>query len=338
MTKTVLLTGVSGYIGLHIAKMLLDDGYHVRGSLRSKAKEKKVLDTLKAASVDTSKLTFVELDLSKDNGWNEAASGVDYLLHVASPFAVANPKSEDEMIKPAVEGTLRALSAAEKAGVKRVVLTSSLLSMMGSMKTGTVTSNDWTDVNARDVSTYTKSKTLAEKAAWNFINNQQGEDKMEMVVINPGAVFGPPLGQDLSGVSMTMIDQMLRGKVPMVPNVAMPMSDVRDVALLHVKALTQDKAVGQRIITSDSEPRGFADMAQILKDQGYKGLSTRMAPDIVLRISALFDREAKGMLGYLGMKLSADNSKTRHLFNWKPTPFNKTIIDAGAAVKALQVH
>lgn len=333
MTETVFLTGVSGYIGLHTAKLLLDAGYAVRGSIRNASKGQQVRDTLNAASVDTSNLTFVEIDLNRDAGWSDALRGADYLIHMASPFAVANPKNEDEMIKPAVEGTLRALKSAKNAGIKRVVLTSSLLSMLGSMKTGTVTPNDWTDVNAKDVSTYTKSKTLAEKAAWDFVKDQSG---VEMVVINPGAVYGPPLGNDLSGTSMGMIDQMLRGKVPMVPRLAMPMVDVRDVALLHVRALTEPEAAGQRIIASNSVPRGFADVAQILKDEGYNGPSTRIAPNFMIRLNALFDREAKGMLGYLGMNLSADNAKTRKMFDWSPIPFKETIVDTGRAIRAVQ--
>ncbi|RKQ71171.1 dihydroflavonol-4-reductase [Litorimonas taeanensis] len=336
MTKTVLLTGVSGYIGLHVAKLLLEDGYHVRGSIRSKSKEKHVRDTLHAASVDTSKLTFVELDLSKDEGWDEAANGSDFVVHVASPFTVANPKSEAEMINPAVEGTLRALHAAEKAKIKRVVLTSSLVSMMGSMKSGTVTPSHWTDINAKDVSTYIKSKTLAEKAAWDFVNSQASTNQMELVVINPGAVYGPPLGDNLTGASMGFIDQMLKGKLPMVPRLAMPMVDVRDVAKLHVLAMTHDGASGQRIIASDSKPHGFADVAQVLKDEGYEGPSTRFAPNLIIRLSALFDREAKGMLSFLGMNVSADNSRTQQLFDWTPISFNKMIADTGAAVKAHQ--
>lgn len=336
MTETVLLTGVSGYIGLHCAQQLLEAGFAVRGSVRNKAKEQEVRDTLAAASVNTANLTIVELDLARDTGWDDAAQGCDYVMHVASPYVIANPKSEDEIIKPAVEGTLRALSAAKKAGVKRVVLTSSFLSMAGSMKTGTVKPSDWTDVNAKDVNTYTKSKTLAEKAAWDFVNGQTGDDKFEMVVINPGAVFGPPLGRDITGSSMSMMDQMLRGKMPMVPASAMAMVDVRDVASLHVQAMTHPAAASLRILASDSVARSFADVAQVLKDDGHKGPSTRIAPNFLLRTIALFDREAKGMLGFLGMNLSTDNSKTRQLFGWTPIPFKQSVSDTGIAVKALQ--
>lgn len=334
--KTTLLTGISGYIGLHCAKDLLDAGHAVRGTVRSQAKAQEVRDTLAAASVDTANLSFVELDLTSDRGWNDAAAGCDFVMHVASPFVIANPKNPQDMISPAVDGTLRALRAAKKAGVTRVVLTSSVLSMMGSMKTGTFGPSHWTDVAAPDVSTYTKSKTLAEKAAWDFISEQDGDTPMELTVITPGGVVGPPLGRNISGQTMSMLDQMLRGKVPMVPKAAFPMVDVRDVAKLHVQALTLPEATGKRIIAASAEPNGFQSAAQLLKDEGYKGPSTRIAPNFLLRLMAKFDREAKGMIGLLGMHLSADNSETRNLFNWTPIPFKQSVLETAAAVQEIQ--
>lgn len=334
--KTVLLTGISGYIGLHCAKELLEAGYSVRGTVRSQAKSQEVRKTLAAASVDTRNLTIVELDLNSNRGWDDAAASCEFVMHVASPFVIANPKDPQELISPAVDGSLRALRAAKKAGVKRVVLTSSVLSMMGSMKTGTFGPSDWTDIDAPDVSTYTKSKTLAEKAAWDFVNGQDGDAPMELTVVAPGAVFGPPLGQDITGQSMSMLDQMLRGKLPLVPNAAFPMVDVRDVAKLHVQALTLPEAKGKRIIAASAEPNGFVSAAQFLKDEGYKGPSTRIAPNFLLRLMAKFDREARGMLGLLDMNLSSDNSETRNLFGWTPISFKQSVLDSAAAVKVIQ--
>ena len=332
MTKTVLLTGISGYIGLHCAQQLLNAGYTVRGSVRSKIKEKEVLETLKAASVNTKELSIIELDLTSDIGWDNAAENCDYIMHVASPFELANPKKEDEMIIPAVEGTLRVFQAAKNMGVNRVVLTSSIVAMIGSMKNGTFGPKDWTDITAKNINTYTKSKTLAEKTAWNFakLNN------IELVVINPGGVFGPPLGKNLSGQSMSSLDQMLRGKLPMVPKISFPMVDVRDVASLHVQALSNSNATGKRIVASTGQPNGFDTAAKILIDAGYKGPSTRIAPDFIFYLMAIFNREAKGMLGLLNTNLSADNSETHTLFNWTPIPFKKSVLDTAKAVKALQ--
>ena len=238
------------------------------------------------------------------------------------------------MIVPAVEGTLRVLRAAKQAGVERVVLTSSALAMFGSMKKGTFGPEDWTDVKDPKVSTYTKSKTLAERAAWDFVAEQSGENAMELVVINPGGVFGPPLGNNISGQTMSMVDQMLRGKMPMVPNAAFPMVDVRDVAMLHVRAMTLPEAKGLRIVAASEKPFGFSQVAQTLIDDGYKGPSTRIAPNFLLRFMSLFDREAKGMVGFLGMELGADNSRTRALFEWTPTPLEQSVRETAAAVQA----
>ncbi len=334
MSKTVLLTGVSGYIGLHCAQQLLNAGYIVRGSVRNEAKANSVKETLSAAKIDTQNLSIVTLDLMSDRGWDAATSGCDYVMHVASPFVIANPKNADEVISPAVNGTLRMLKAAKKAGVLRVVLTSSILSMMGSMKSGTFGPDDWTDTNAPDVSVYTQSKTLAEKAAWDFIAEQSG-DALEMVSINPGGVFGPPLGTDITGQSMNMLDQMLRGKMPMVPNAAFPMVDVRDVALLHVQAIENPAAAGKRMIAASAKPQGFAGIAQMLKDEGYKGPSERIAPNFMLRIMALFDREAKGMLGFLDVNIHADNSQTCTVFDWTPRSLRESVLDSARAVKAI---
>ncbi len=335
MTKqTVLLTGISGFIGLHIAKQLLDQGFHVRGSIRNLKKAANIKNTLKEASSDVSELSFVELDLTSDKGWDNAAAGCDYVMHVASPFAVAEPKHEDEMIKPAVDGSLRALRAAEKAGVKRVVLTSSVLAMMATMKSGTFGPNDWADTNSKDISTYAKSKTLAEQAAWQSMEKQVSS--MELVTVSPGAVFGPALGDNITGQSMTMIDQMLRGKVPMLGNIAIPMIDVRDVANAHVQAMIHTKAAGQRIIACRSEPTHFTEIARILKEHGYKGPSTRIAPNLLLRFMSFFDKEAKGMVGFLGMNVRADNSKALELFDWTPRPFSETILDAAKSIIKIQ--
>jgi nucleoside-diphosphate-sugar epimerase len=333
--EKVLLTGISGYIGLHCAQQLLNEGFEVCGSVRNATKGKEVLETLSAASVDTTNLSIIELDLTSDKGWDNAASGCNYVMHVASPFATANPKSEGEMIIPAVEGTLRALRAAKKAGVKRVVLTSSGLAMFGSIKTGKFGPKDWTNTSATNVSTYTKSKTLAEKSAWDFIADQAREPAMEMVSVNPGGVFGPPLGHDISGQTMTMLDRMLRGKMPMVPNVSFPMVDVRDLAKLHVQAMTTHDAAGKRIVASTAKSSSFLEIAQILKDKGYKGPSTRVAPSFLLRFMSLFNREAQGVVGMLGMDLNADNTQARSLFNWTPRPFEESVLDAAAAVKVI---
>ena len=336
MGNHVLLTGISGFVGLHCAKQLVEAGFTVTGSVRNTSKISSVKETLVKANVDVEKINFVTLDLNTDDGWDTAVSGCDYVLHVASPFVLAEPKDPNSMIKPAVDGTLRALNAAKRGKVKRIVVTSSVVSMMGSMKTGRFDEDSWTDVNEPNVNVYIKSKTLAEQAAWKFIQAQpQTDDALEMVSINPGGVFGPPLGHDLTGQSMTMMDQMLKGKMPMVPNVAFPMVDVRDVAALHVKALTTVEAAGQRLIAASSKAQSMVSVAQILKDAGYKGPSTRIAPNFLIRLMALFDREAKGMVGMLDMNVQTDNAKTRAILDWKPMPFKQSILDTASSIQAI---
>lgn len=335
MSKTVLLTGVSGYIGLHCAKILLENGYNVVGSVRTENKANEVKSTLKSASVSIKNLSFAHLDLNYDNGWDSALSDCDFVMHMASPFTVENPKNEMDMLGPAVDGTLRVLKAAKKNGVKRVVLTSSTVAIMGGKKTGTITPEEWTDLNSKNISTYFKSKTLAEQAAWDFINNQSGDPTLELVSINPGGVFGPPLGTNISGASMSMIVKILGGKIPMVPNTSFPMVDVRDVAYLHVAALTEPKAANQRFLATEKEGRSFQSICQLLLDNGYKGPSTKLAPNFILKFLANFDREAKGMLTMLDMNLNADNSKTMEVFDWTPIPFEKTLLETAEAVKKI---
>lgn len=336
MKEVVLVTGVSGYIGLHCAAELLRSGYGVRGSVRSLAKKNEVIDTMKAAGVDTTHLEFAELDLTKDDGWAKAAAGCTYILHVASPFALANPKSEDDMIIPAVQGTLRALRAAAETDVKRVVLTSSVLSMMGSMKVGRFGPDAWTDTESKQINTYTKSKTLAEQAAWDFMKTLDHHNAFELTVVNPGGVLGPPLGRNISGQTMSMVSNMIGGKMPMVPNTSFPMVDVRDVAKIHVAAMTHADAAGKRIVASLAEPVSFLDMAKILKSNGYERVGTRVAPNLLLRFMSLFDREAKGLVGMIGMKIYSDNSATQALFNWKPTSIEQSVIETAAEVQRIR--
>ena len=336
MSEMVLVTGISGFIGLYCAKELLERGFKVRGTIRSPQKEKNVRDALELSHIASENLHFAILDLNSDNGWDDATQNCDYVLHVASPFRIANPKNENDMIGPAVEGTKRVLRSAHKNNVKRVVLTSSIVSMMSSLRKGRFGPDDRTDVNYPNLNTYIKSKTLAEKAAWDFVNSQQKPNNLELSVIATGGVFGPPLGSDISGESHSVLTQMLDGKIPMVPETAFPMVDVRDVAKLHVEAMLHVDAAGERFIAAGTEPISFADVADILLKAGYKGPSTKKAPRWLLKFMSFFDREADGMLGLLGMHLSSNNSKTRDTFNWAPLPFEQAVLETASSIKNIQ--
>jgi dihydroflavonol-4-reductase len=332
--KKVLVTGITGFVGQHCAAELLKKGYAVKGSVRSLSKTDEILNGIKKEVDPKSNLEFCELNLMKDEGWDNAMEGCDFVLHVASPFVVKAPKDENELIKPAVEGTLRALKAAKKAGVKRVVLTSSTVAMHGG-EYGIIkiNKNSWTNVNAKNVTAYFKSKTLAEKSAWEFIKNQTGDTKLELVVVNPGPIYGPTLTGNLAGEAMDFFKKLITGKVPMLPQTSSVMSDVRDVATIHVKALENEKANGNRFIVTTERPHAIQEIGQILKSNGYDKVSTKLAPTFLLKFIAKFNDEMKGMLPFIGNTIEADVSDTMKTFSWKPIPFEKTVLDTAKSVE-----
>jgi dihydroflavonol-4-reductase len=332
--KKVLVTGISGFVGQHCAAELLKKGYAVRGSIRSLSKADEVIKGIKKEVDPKGNLEFCELDLMKDAGWDKAMEGCDFVLHIASPFVVKVPKDENELIKPAVEGTLRALKAAKKAGVKRVVLTSSTVAMQGG-KEGLIKINQdsWTDVNGKNVTAYFKSKTLAEKSAWEFIKNQAGDDRLELVVVNPGPIYGPTLTGNLATEAMDFFKKLITGAVPMLPRAYSVMSDVRDVATIHVAALENQNANGKRFIVTSKIPYAIQEIAQILKSNGYNKISTTLAPTFLLKFMANFNDEMKGMLPFVGNTVEADISDTVNTFNWTPMPFEKTVLDTAKSVE-----
>jgi dihydroflavonol-4-reductase len=326
MSERVLVTGVTGYIGQHCAVELLKQGYEVVGSIRSKSKAESTRSAIsKFAPVE--KLSFVEADLLSDQGWDAAMKGCTYVLHVASPFVIAEPKNENDLITPAVEGTKRVLAAAKRAKVKRVVLTSSTAAIMAGNGSGKFGPETWSNLNAK-IGAYLKSKTLAEQAAWNFVKG----DDLELTVINPGGVFGPPISGAVDGQNVKMLTDMIKGKVPLIPDVAMGMVDVRDVARLHVKAMTSPLAEGKRFIAASAEPIEMATVAAVLKKAGYAKVPSRRAPSLLLRVMGLFDREAKGMIPFLGQRASFDNRATFEVLDWKPTPIEESLREMAAAI------
>jgi len=332
--KKVLVTGISGFVGQHCAAELLKKGYAVRGSVRSLSKTDEVINGIKKEIDPKGNLEFCELDLMKDEGWDKAMEGCDFVLHIASPFVVKVPKDENELIKPAVEGTLRALKSAKKAGVKRLVLTSSTVAMQGG-KEGLIKINQdsWTDINANNVTAYFKSKTLAEQSAWEFIENQTGENKIELVVVNPGPIYGPTLTGNLATEAMDFFKKLITGQVPMLPKAYSVMSDVRDVATIHVAALENEKANGKRFIVTSEKPHAIQEIAQILKSNGYDKVSTKLAPTFLLKFMANFNAEMKGMLPFVGNTIEADISDTMNTFNWTPMNFEKTVLDTAKSVE-----
>jgi dihydroflavonol-4-reductase len=329
MTK-VLLTGASGYIGKHIALQLLNQGFEVRASVRSLSKSAEVISAVKPYLLDKSgldvRLTFVELDLEKDPGWDEALSGIDVLMHTASPFPIASPKDETDLIRPAVEGTLRALKAAKNAGVKRVILTSSYAAVYGVDLPAEKAAYDetlWTDVSHPiGRVAYTKSKTLAEKAAWDFIESQAPD--ISLTTINPVLVLGAPL-DDNFGSSISVIERIMKGKDPMLPDLKFGIVDVRDVAQMHVKAINADAAKGERILAS-SETYSFVEIAKLIKSFYPKSKAkTGQAPTFLIKFLSNFDGEIKAVLPLLGMPMLVSNEKARKILGINFIPVDVTL-------------
>ena len=321
-----MVTGVTGYIGQHCGAELLRQGYQVVGTVRSMEKANTVREGIsKVAPIES--LTFVEADLMSDEGWSEAIAGCKYVLHVASPFIIANPEDENEMISPAVDGTLRVLSAAKTASVQRVVVTSSLIAIIAGKLSGHYGTDSWSDPDA-DIGTYAKSKTLAEQAAWEFAK----ANDIDLVVINPGGVMGPTLTGKVEGESLTMISDIITGKYPLVPDISVGFIDVRDVAKLHVAAMTAEGAVGKRFIASSDEPLHFKEVTGILKNAGYKKASTRQAPKFLLKIMSLFDDQVKGLLPMVGERQTVANQETYQILGWEPTPMDQSLIETAESI------
>ena len=326
MLTKVMVTGITGYIGQHCGAELLRQGYEVLGTVRSMEKADMVREGI-ARVAPIENLTFVEADLLNDKGWKDAMDGCTYVLHVASPFIIAAPKDENEIISPAVDGTLRVLSAAKAAGIKRVVLTSSTVAIISGKLSGHYGTDSWSDPDA-DIGTYAKSKTLAERVAWEFADT----NSIDLVVINPGGVLGPTLTGRVEGESLTFISDIINGKYPLVPDISVLLIDVRDVAKLHVAAITAEGAVGKRFIAASDEPLHFKEVTGILKDAGYKKASTRQAPKFLLKLMSLFDDQVKGLLPMVGERQTVANKETYEILGWEPTPIDQSLIETAESI------
>jgi dihydroflavonol-4-reductase len=328
--ENVLVTGASGYIGKHITLHLLNQGYKVRASVRSLVKSAEVRDAVRPHLLDSSNLdsllTFVELDLEKDSGWEAALQGIDVLMHTASPFPLASPKDENELIRPAVDGTLRALKAAKSSGVKRVILTSSVAAIYGrDLPAGTSEYDEtmWTDVtHPVGRGAYTKSKTLAEKAAWDYIKSDAPE--IALTTVNPVLVLGAPLDKNF-GSSISVVERILKGSDPMLPDLKFAIVDVRDVAKMHVAAIKLEGTKGERIISS-SETKSFVEIAQYLKSIYPKSkVKTTQAPTAIIKFLSIFDGTIKAILPQLGKPMNVSNAKAKSLMGMNFIPVEVTL-------------
>lgn len=319
MTQTVFVTGASGFIAKHIVAGLLNRGHNVIGSVRSLSRADEVRAAVTSVLNDRSdletRLRFVALDLGVDEGWDTAMTGADVLMHTASPFPMVQPDDPQAIIRPAVDGALRALKAGQAAGIKRVIFTSSIVSVMyghAPANGHAYTEADWTDVKGDDVLPYSQSKTLAERAAWDFIASDAPD--IALTTINPALVAGPALDGHF-GTSLQIIERVLGAKDPMLPMFGFNIVDVRDVAEAHIRAMERDATAGERIIVSNGW-MWFPDLAQAIKD-GIPGrkIVTRVAPTFVVKMIGLFDKSVKSLIPTLNRKDLCDGSKATRVLD-----------------------
>lgn len=313
----VTVTGASGFIAKHVVLQLLNEGYHVRGTVRSPARGAEVAAAVRPHLAEPAgleeRLTFVALDLGHDAGWSEAVAGAAALVHTASPFPLEEPKNADELVRPAVDGTLRALRAAHEAGVSRVVLTSSIAAVSyGELPTGrsVYDESDWTDPEARTATPYIRSKTLAERAAWRFVETEAPE--LRLTAINPGFVLGPPL-DDRFGTSLKVVQRLLAAKDPALPDIHFPTVDVRDVAAAHVLALERPETGGKRILTA-ARTLSLVDIARAVKAAAPgRRVVTRQAPHWMIRLVGRFDPAIASIVPQLGRRREVSDARAKTL-------------------------
>jgi dihydroflavonol-4-reductase len=334
MTRpTVLITGISGFIARHCAVEMLNAGYAVRGTVRSLPRAAEVAASL-SRHADVSGLAFAEADLQSDTGWREALAGCTHVLHVASPFPARQPRDEQQLIRPAVQGTLHVLRAAASAGVERVVQTSSMVAVMYGHpreRTAPFTEADWTRIETPGVTAYAKSKTLAERAAREFV---AGEGRgLHYASVNPGLVLGPALDRDI-GTSAEIVQMMLKGKYPGAPRMAIPCIDVRDVARMHRLALEVDAPSGGRYLGS-AECLWMIEIARAIRaslGEAARKVPSRVLPDWAVKLAGLFDPTARLAVPELGKELKVDTSLTRRTLGIRFVPASEA---AAAMAKSL---
>ena len=329
----VLVTGGSGVIARWCIAELLRAGYDVRTTLRDLARKAEVRASIARHVDPQNRLTFYAAELMQEDGWAQAINGAQYVLHIASPFPPGPPKHEDDLIVPAREGTLRVLRASVAAGVERVVITSSAAAIAYGPEPpgGTYTEDNWSDPTSPETPPYARSKTIAERAAWDFMKTSGGT--MTLAAVNPTIVIGPVLGEDPS-YSFQSISRLLDGSMPMIPRLGFNFVDVRDVADLHLRAMTMPNAAGQRFLCTTTFA-WLADIARILHERlgpDARKVPTRAAPDILVRFLALFDPSLRGVVEDLSERTTYSNAKARTELGWQPRPFDDTVVDCARSL------
>lgn len=326
---TVLVTGGSGFLGGWCVVELLRRGYTVKTTVRSLAREAQVRAAVASVVDADDRLSVLAADLTRDDGWPQAVEGCDYVLHVASPFPPKQPKDPDELIQPAREGTLRVLRAGLDVGVKRIVVTSSIAAIRLSKDAAArpLNEGDWTDPDSPGLTPYVRSKAIAELAAWDLVRERGEEDRL--AVVNPGAIIGPVLNDDLS-YSLQAVQRLLGG-TPGVPRLGFSLVDVRDVADLEIRAMTAPEAGGERFIAV-TRFLWMAEIGEVLRERlGEEAakVPTRTIPNLLVRGMALFDPGIRSVVGGLGKRTELSSEKARSVLGWAPRPIESTIAETG---------
>ncbi|HOZ26849.1 MAG TPA: aldehyde reductase [Hyphomonadaceae bacterium] len=335
----VLVTGASGFLAQHLILQLLASGHSVRGTLRSMKRADEVRSVLAKFDPRAKDIAFVEADLSSDAGWDDAVLNCDFVQHVASPFPATHPKDEMELIRPARDGALRVLKAAKAAGVKRVVMTSSMAAIAyghGDDRAEVSDETMWSNPDGPDNTPYTKSKTVAERAAWDYVNGEgQG---LELVTINPTGIMGPALSADVS-TSLEIPIRLLNGKTPGLPRLGFSFVDVRDVAECHVKAMEIPEAAGERFLATEGF-LWFSEAAAILRKAfpAYdKKIPKRNLPDWVLKMMAKFQPVYQQTVTELGRTRKASNAKASRVLGVKFRTAEEALIASARSLIDLKV-
>ena len=326
MASTVLVTGGSGFVGSQVVLQLLNAGHTVRTTVRSPDRESGVRAMLKSAGARAdSRLSFVVADLLRDQGWAEACRGCDFVMHVASPLTAT--KNEEEVIRPAVDGVLRVLRAARDASVKRVVFTSTCGAVYYGhpLRAEPFDETSWTNVDGGDITAYVKSKTLAERAAWDFMKREGGS--LELSVVNPSGIFGPALGPDYSP-SLDLIKRLLDGSLPACPDLWFGVVDVRDVADVHLRAMVAPEAKNERFIATQGGAVSMLAIAKTLKErlgERAKRVPTRKMPNFVIHLMALFSVRMRDLVPLLGKARNATSAKAQRVLGWTPRSWEDAV-------------
>ena len=329
--KKILVTGASGFIAKHVIADLYNRDYMVRGTVRDLRYSDTIKSDIEAHLGKDIDIEFAEANLNSDIGWSDAASGCDAIMHTASPFPLNHSGDEQDLIRPAKEGTLRVLEAAAKNSINRVVLTSSNAAVYaGNRHISEFNEDIWSNIDVKGMRAYTKSKTIAERAAWDFVRENES---IQLTTVNPVLVWGPGIGDHLRSASLTLFKMLMNKEMPMVPNMKVPVVDVRDVSLAHVNALENEDSFGKRYLVCE----GAYWMIDVCKKMQEIGIDapTRVAPSLIIRLMSLFDKKLKDTVPFLDYEYTIDCTRSRQTLGFNPISLDQSVRDTHVYLNSL---